>query len=298
MKKYFIISILVTVAIVSFFCVFDFIRSRKVIDKETASKFRDLNVEFIEVGWVEPRRRINIVSPFKGRIEKIFVDEGDKVKNGQIVALISSNERVIMIDAAKAVSQEEYYRWQNIYKPTPVFAPVDGIIISRDKEPGQTVCDTDNILTIADELLVYLKINEIDLKYVKLRGKVKFYLDAYPDKNFYGIIEKISYECVITDNVVVYPILIKPLGNIELLQSGMTVTVTIPVESKKNVLSIPNDFIIENEDIKTVIVKIKKSRFETRKIKTGITDDNFTEIVSGLIPNETVVTFKSPKNKD
>jgi macrolide-specific efflux system membrane fusion protein len=298
MKKYFIISITIVVAIVSFFYVFNFKSLRKIIDKEATSEFRDLNVEFTEIGWVEPRRRIKIVSPFKGRIEKIFVNEGENVKSGQIVALISSNERIVMIDAAKAISQEEYYKWQNIYKTTSIFAPIDGIIILRDKEPGQTICETDNILVMADELLVNLKVNEIDLKYVKLGDRVKLYLDAYPDKTFLGIVEKISYECIITDNVVVYPILIKPLGNIQMLQSGMTVTVTIPIESKKNVLSIPNDFIIENEDTKTVVIKTKKFKFRTRKIETGVTDGNFTEIVSGLIPKETVVIFKPPKNKD
>ncbi|MDR0617549.1 MAG: biotin/lipoyl-binding protein [Endomicrobium sp.] len=115
------------------------------IDAQEKLQLRELHVEFRETGAVNPRNRLEIKPPFAGRIEQILVNEGDTIKKGQIIIWMSSSERATMIDAARAIGDEEYARWQDIYKPTPIVAPMSGFIIYRQKEPGQTVTAADAI---------------------------------------------------------------------------------------------------------------------------------------------------------
>jgi macrolide-specific efflux system membrane fusion protein len=272
--------------------------SSQKIDAQAKLQLRELHVEFRETGAVNPRNRLEIKPPFAGRIEKILVNEGDAIKKGQIIIWMSSSERAAMIDAARAIGDEEYARWQDIYKPTPIVAPMSGFIIYRQKEPGQTVTAGDAILVMADDLIIDANIDETDLRYISIGKKLTMYLDAYPGEQFDGIIEHISYEARVLNNVTVYNVRIRPVEKPDMFRSGMTVTITVTAESKKDARSIPNNFITEKDHKKTITVKTgtdKKPVFETREVTTGVTDGKYTEIVSGLNDNETVVTLHQPK---
>ncbi|MCS7227541.1 MAG: efflux RND transporter periplasmic adaptor subunit, partial [Endomicrobia bacterium] len=176
----------------------------KVIRGDIVSTFR-IN------GSIEPRNRLPIKPQIAGRIEEILVEEGQKVKKGEIIAWLSSTERAALLDIAKTQGEQEYQKWQEVYRPTPVIAPLDGFIIVRSKEPGQTVSTNDNIVVMADELIVKANIDETDLRYVKLNQPVEVSLDAYPEVRFTGIVEHIAYESTVVNNVTVYEIKIRPL---------------------------------------------------------------------------------------
>jgi multidrug efflux pump subunit AcrA (membrane-fusion protein) len=301
MKKKVLITTLFAIAVTAAILIFKFKSPKQVIDKETTLTSRDLYLELRENGFVTPRNRLEIKPSFNGRIEKILVNEGDKIKKGQLIILMSSSERSSMIDMARAISKQEYERCQNIYKPVPIIAYMDGFIISRQREPGQIVSSNEAILVMADDLIVETYIDETDLRYIKKGIRTKMYLDAYPEENFEGIVEHISYESKFLNNVNVYKIRIKPLKKPNVFKSGMSVRVMMIAKSKKNVPSIASTFISEIGDNKTVTVKTggaNKPAFETREIKTGMNDGIFTEILSGLNPSETVVIFKSDKSKN
>jgi macrolide-specific efflux system membrane fusion protein len=296
MKKIILITTLFAVTATAVFLIFK--SSKQVIDKETTLTSRDLYLELRENGFVTPRNRLEIKPSFNGRIEKIFVNEGDKIKKGQRIIKMSSSERASMIDMARNIGKQEYERCQNIYKPIPITAYMDGFITLRQKEPGQIVSSNEAILVMADDLIVETYVDETDLRYIKKGIRTKMYLDAYPDENFEGVVEHISYESKFLNDVNVYKIRIKPLKKPKAFKSGMSVKVMIIAKSKKNVPSIDSIFISETRDNKTVTVKTgntNKPIFETREIKTGINDGIFTEILSGLSKDETVVIFKPDK---
>ncbi|MDR1522349.1 MAG: efflux RND transporter periplasmic adaptor subunit [Endomicrobium sp.] len=295
MKKTFLILGILSVAILVFATLRPSVHKIEIQEKLQS---RELYVEFRETGWVTPRNRLEIKSPFAGRIEKILVNEGDEIKKGQIIIWMSSSERAAMIDAARAISDEEYVRWQEIYKPTPIVAPMSGFIIYRQKEPGQTVTASDGILVMADDLIINAQIDETDLRYISIGKKLSMYLDAYPQELFEGVIEHISYESRIISNVTVYEIRIKPISKPKVFRSGMTATITISAESKSNAKSISDSFITEKDGKKTVIVNTgsgKKLVFETKEVTTGVTDGKYTEIISGLNDTDTVVILRQQK---
>ncbi|AKL98510.1 efflux RND transporter periplasmic adaptor subunit [Endomicrobium proavitum] len=296
MKKILIILAVLIVAGVAAYFVFK--PAVNAIDKETKLTQRNLSVEFRETGSVSPRNRLEIKPPFGGRIEEILVNEGDNVKKGQILAWMSSSERAAMIDAARAQGQKEYEKWSTIYKPTPVVSPMSGFIILRQKEPGQTVTASEAILVMADDLIVQSNVDETDLRYIKVGGKLKMYLDAYPDEIFDGVVEHISYESTVVSNVTVYMIKIRPVKKPQVFRAGMTATITITAESKENAWSVPNNFITDRNGKKFVNVKKDKNIIESREVQTGITDGRYTEIVSGITQDDTIITVKTAKNKE
>jgi len=290
MKKVLIVLGIVIVAAAAFFMIFK--KSGDEIDREAKLAQRDLSVQFRATGSVNPRNRLEIKPPFSGRIEEMLVNEGDNVKKGQIIAWMSSSERASMLDAARAVSQAEYKKWSEIYKPTPIIAPMNGFIILRAMEPGQTISAADAVLVMADDLIIESNVDETDLRYIKIGDKFKLSLDAYPDEEFEGIVEHIAYESKIVSNVTVYNIKIRPVKKPSVFRSGMTATITITAESKQGAWSLPNAFITERGKSKTVLVKTSKG-LETRKVETGITDGRYIEVTSGITKDDTVVILKT-----
>jgi macrolide-specific efflux system membrane fusion protein len=297
-KKKKIIIICIGIFILIFIVIFYLSLPKQIIQQETKLAPRDFRVEFRVAGGVTARNMIPIKSPVPCRIEEILVNEGDAVKRGQIIFWISSSERAVMIDAARAAGESEFQRWQKIYRPTPIVAPMNGFIIRREKEPGQTITQTEAVLRMADDLIVSVNIDETDFRYIKIGNKVNMFLDAYPNQCFEGIIEHISYDSVNINNVIVYEVKIRPLKKPEVFRSGMTATIVIIADSKTGVLSISNIFITEKDGKKTVVVKTENSRkhkFKVKEVKAGISDGKYTEILSGLSPGETVILFDQKK---
>jgi len=129
---------------------------------------------------------------------------------------------------------------------TVIKSPVDGVVIDRKVNVGQTVAASMQapvLFRIAQDLSkmqVECSIDEADIGFVREGQDVRFTVDAYPEKNFEGKVSQVRYSPIITQNVVTYTTIVG-VGNPNLkLLPGMTATVSIIVEQAKNVLLIPN----------------------------------------------------------
>ncbi|MEW6041747.1 MAG: HlyD family efflux transporter periplasmic adaptor subunit, partial [Elusimicrobiota bacterium] len=172
---------------------------------------------------------------------------------------------------------------------------IDGFIIARLKEPGQTVTQNDVILVMADELIIEANVDETDLRYIRLGQKLKIFLDAYPDKEFYGKIEHIAYKSQTINNVTVYKIKILPLNAPKDFRAGMTATIKVISQKKENVLLLPTNAIIKKDNKKMVIIRSEGPRPEIREVQTGIDNGKKVEIISGISENDTVLIHVSEK---
>lgn len=251
-------------------------------------------------GSVNPRNLLEIKPQIAGRIESILVTEGQKVKKGEVLAWMSSTDRAALLDAALASGQDEVKKWEDVYKPTPIIAPLDGFIIDRNKEPGQTVSTSDNILVMADKLIIEANVDETDLRYISLGQRVEITLDAYPDKKFPGIIEHIAYQSTVINNVTVYVVKILPVNAPSYFRAGMSATMEAVSQKRHDVLMLPADSITYKDG--TAYVTIRKGNTENtelRKITVGITSGKYTEITSGLAERDLVaVQQKTFDSKD
>jgi HlyD family secretion protein len=162
-------------------------------------------------------------------------------------------------------------------------SPVDGIVVSRNVDVGQTVAasfTTPTLFTIAQDLTkmeIDTSVDEADISRIKLGQPVSFTVDAYPDTRFTGKVTQIRNAPIITQNVVTYIVVIG-VDNKELkLKPGMTANVSIETARKENVLKIPSAALRfkpkggkGTKDAKDAKDATEKSAgAETRKLKKG-----------------------------
>ncbi len=205
----------------------------------------DLSVTVTATGTVKPYNRVEIKAPIPGRIEEVLVREGEEVKKGQVLARMSSIERAALLDAARAQGDAAVKRWEEAYKVAPLLAPLDGTIIVRSVEPGQTVTTADPVVVLSDRLIVEALVDETDLSMIKLGQKTEIRLDAYPKEVFEGKVDHITFESKLENNVNVYAIDILPEKVPESFRSGMTANVTFIVKEEKDVLLVPSEAVVE-----------------------------------------------------
>lgn len=169
-----------------------------------------------------------------------------------------------LVDVAdRAVNQAESQRANskaNLDYCT-ILAPEDGIIIDRKIEPGQTLAaqfQTPELFIIGvnmrEAMNVHAQVEETDIGLIKeaklkeeklrkrdpLAGLVSFTVSAYPDLLFHGHIEDIRMNSTTTQNIVSYPVVVRARNHDLKLMPGMTAEISFEVDSRKNVLKIPN----------------------------------------------------------
>lgn len=125
-------------------------------------------------------------------------------------------------------------------------SPIDGIVISKNVEQGQTVAASFNSPTLFNlvndltKMQVEASIDEADIGQIEVDQKVDFSVDAYPDEFFKGIVRQIRLKPVIVSNVVTYTVIIDVSNPDMKLMPGMTATITVLIDSRNDVLKVPS----------------------------------------------------------
>ncbi len=125
-------------------------------------------------------------------------------------------------------------------------SPVDGVVINRSVEPGQTVAaslQTPTLFQIAEDLRqmqIVLAVDEADIGQVKVGERVRFNVDAFPDRDFNGTVKQIRLGATNTQNVITYPVVVTVDNDDLSLLPGMTVNAEIQVSRHENVIRVPN----------------------------------------------------------
>ena len=247
--------------------------------------------EFVETtGAVAPLNRVEIQPSAGGRIEKILVEEGDKIKLGQVLALMSSSDRVAILDAARAMGDEQYKYWQEAYKPIKIVAPLDGTIILKNIVEGQTVGQSTVLFAMSDKLILAANVDESDVGKVKEGQTAFIVLDSYPDKPVKGRVFQILDEGTNQSNVITYSVKIKPDAVPSFFKSQMTANIKIEVVRQREALLIPaSAVVIDPAGSTAVITEVKNKKPIYKKIETGLDQGNMIEVVKGLEEGEAVM---------
>lgn len=242
-------------------------------------------------GSVAPRNRVEIKPPVGGRIEKLLVDEGDKVTTGQVVAWMSSTDRTAILDAARAQGPEAVKKWEDAYKPTAVFASLPGEVILNNVVVGQAVDAGTVIYAVADTLIVNASVDESDIGKISLGQKARIRLDAYPDQPVDGKVFDILFEGKNVSNVITYGVKVRPDKVPPFFRSQMTANVSFLIKRKEDALLVPAAAVKDAPGGKRVVTvpSADKKSTETREVKTGIETEESVEIVSGLEEGDKVL---------
>ncbi|MEK7859598.1 MAG: efflux RND transporter periplasmic adaptor subunit, partial [Elusimicrobiota bacterium] len=247
-------------------------------------------------GSVAPQNRVEIKPPVGGRIEKLLVDEGDKVATGQIVAWMSSTDRTAILDAARAQGPEQVKRWEDSYKPTAVFASLPGEVILRNVVVGQAVDGGTVLFAVADTLIVNAQVDESDIGKIKLGQKARIRLDSYPGQPIDGKVFDILFEGKNVSSVITYGVKIRPDQVPPFFRSQMTANVSFLITRKEDALLLPAAAIKDGPGGTRVVTMASSAQAEgpeSREVKIGIETDEQVEILSGLAEGDRVLLSNS-----
>jgi len=262
----------------------------------------NMEIKVLATGTIEPYTRVEVSSSVNGRIDRVEVHEGDRVKEGDILAWISSEDRIALLDAARSglesaqkgndpeaikEAQMAYEIADRAYKPVPLTNSISGEVISRSCEPGQNVSTQSVLFAISDRLVASVEVDEVDIGKIRLGQKTQITLDAFPDEGLKGKVTKISREGTLVSDVVVYNVMVDPLKVPRHWASGMTANVEFLVERKDSVLVIPKGAV--NERRGGNFVMILEDQPTPRKIEIGITDGRVLEVTAGLMEGDSVI---------
>lgn len=252
-------------------------------------------------GTVLPKNRLEIKPPVNGRIEKILVQEGDKVKTGQILAWMSSTERAALLDAARGKGEKAFQYWQEAYKPIPLPAPIDGEVIVAKTQPGQAVTTSDAVVVLSDQLIVRAQVDETDIGKITPDKKAIISLDAYPDTKIKASVQHIYYESKTVNNVTIYEVDLIPQEVPAFFRSGMNTTVDFIEQSKENTLLIPVEAVHKEKEQAYVLMEQHNGKEPVKtRVTLGISDDKNVEILSGITEKERILVktkkYILPKN--
>ena len=231
---------------------------------------------------------------------------------------------VSQVDAAKAQvlqSRAALSQAQTNLRYTRIVSPVNGTVISRNIDVGQTVAasfQTPTLFTIAEDLTkmqIDTSVDEADIGKVKVNQDVRFTVDAYPDMNLTGKVSEVRNAPTTVQNVVTYDVVVQ-VNNAELkLKPGMTANVSIINDSRKGVLLVPNGALrfrpqtVDNGSTNApkkratgnkgpAIWILENNKPKQVKITAGISDGSFTEVVSGQLKEgqEVIVSLLGQNN--
>src|SRR5262249_53194260 len=142
-----------------------------------------------------------------------------------------------LLDAARLQGGADSLKeWEDVYKPTALIAPIDGEVIVKAVNPGQTVTPTDDVIVLSDRLIVQAQVDETDIGKVKIGQTVDITLDAYPDIQLTATVNHIYYESKIVNNVTMYAVDLLPDHIPDVFRSGMSANVQIIQAQKDHVL--------------------------------------------------------------
>lgn len=153
------------------------------------------------------------------------------------------------VTAAEAQIRQQQASTQNFrlnLDRTVIRAPVDGVVLNRSIEPGQTVAaslQAPVLFKIAEDLVrmeIVLAVDESDIGQVKQRQAVSFTVDAFPDRQFRGEVTQVRLSATNTNSVITYPVVVSVDNSDEVLLPGMTTNAEIEVSRRDNILKVPN----------------------------------------------------------
>jgi len=293
------------------------------VDQAKANLFSaEANVEKAEAALLEAKRALvrNKALFSSDLIARSELDTSETNEMSATAQLKAAKAQVEQSRAALRVAETNL-------RYTRIISPVDGMVISRNVDVGQTVAasfQTPTLFNIAEDLSrmqIDTNVDEADIGRIRFSQPVEFTVDAYPDKTFRGLVSVIRNAPITVQNVVTYDVVVLVQNPEFILKPGMTANVAIITATKKDVLKIPNAALRFQMDRGTKADRApaaearKGGKSQERKgpgiwllenktpkrvsVSLGISDGNNTEIVAGSLKedNEVILSSKESKNR-
>ena len=247
-----------------------------------------------------------------GTVSAINVQEGDAVSKGDIIIELTGDELTESIQSASESLRSAEISMQNQQDNMSnytITSPISGTIIEKDAKQGDALTSGSTLCVIYDlsYLEMVINVDELQIGALSVGQKVQLTADAVTDKTYVGTVTRVSMKGSSSGGTTTYPITIR-IDNTDGLRPGMNANAEIVVAEANNALVVPNAAVIRGG----YVLVSKKSPSAANavedmdapdgyvyvKVETGVSDDSYTEIKSGLQEDDTVAYDTSSVSDD
>lgn len=306
--------------------------SVRLIPVEIGNVMRgDISAYYSNTATLEAEQEATVVSEVRGIIEELYVEEGDAVQEGQILAKIDDEQYSIEADRAKATLdrlENEFRRNKELFEKnlisaeafqnsqyefesqkathelailnlenTLVRSPISGVISERFVKNGNMIGADQQLYRVTDfsPLTAVLHVPEHEMSKIRENQRAELRADALPDQLFVGYVERISP--VVNRETGTFKVTVYVDKTDNLLRPGMFSRVRIVYDTRQNTRMIPMASVI-SEDLNLSVYVIRDSLAFKKRILTGYTNGQNVEVIEGLDDGEVVVTIGQSSLQD
>ena len=247
-----------------------------------------------------------------GTVTAINVQEGGAVNKDDIVLQISGEDLTEAIQSAAETLRSAELNMDNLQEAMnnyTVTSPISGTIIEKNAKAGDALTAGADLCTIYDlsYLVMVINVDELQVSDVSVGQSVQVTADAVPDKTYTGTVTRVSMKGSSNGGTTTYPVTVR-IDETEGLRPGMNANAEIVIAEAKNALAVPNAAIVRGGYV--LVTKDSPSAANAEPdmtapegyvyvpVKIGVSDDDYTQIISGVTGNDTVAYDPSSVSTD
>ena len=247
-----------------------------------------------------------------GTVTAINVQEGGAVNKDDIVLQISGEDLTEAIQSAAETLRSAELNMDNLQEAMnnyTITSPISGTIIEKNAKAGDALTAGADLCTIYDlsYLVMVINVDELQVSDVSVGQSVQVTADAVPDKTYTGTVTRVSMKGSSNGGTTTYPVTVR-IDETEGLRPGMNANAEIVIAEAKNALAVPNAAIVRGGYV--LVTKDSPSAANADPdmtapegyvyvpVKIGVSDDDYTQIISGVTGNDTVAYDPSSVSTD
>ena len=247
-----------------------------------------------------------------GTVTSINVQEGSDVAKDDIILGLSGDDLTESIQSASESLRSAEISMQNLQDAMnnyTITAPISGTIIEKDAKVGDAVKAGDTLCIVYDLSYLEMSINvdELQISSISVGQQVQITADAVPDKTYVGTVTRVSMKGASNGGTTTYPVSIR-IDDTDGLRPGMNANAEIVVAEANNALVVPNAAVVRGSYVLVTKDSPSAANADTAMeapegfvyvpVKTGVSDDNYTQIISGVTGNDTVAYDSASVSSD
>ena len=247
-----------------------------------------------------------------GTVTAINVQEGGAVNKDDIVLQLSGDDLTEAIQSAGESLRSAELNMNNMQEAMnnyTVTSPISGTIIEKNAKAGDALATGADLCTIYDlsYLVMVINVDELQVSSLSVGQSVQVTADAVPDKTYIGTVTRVSMKGNSNGGTTTYPVTVR-IDETDGLRPGMNANAEIVVAEARNALAVPNaavvrgGYVLVTQDspsaAKADPSMIAPDGYVYVPVKTGVSDDNYTQIISGVTGNDTVAYDSASVSSD
>ena len=247
-----------------------------------------------------------------GTVTAINVREGGSVNKDDIILTLSGEDLTESIQSASETLRGAELSMQNLQDAMDnytITSPISGTIIEKNAKVGDALSTGSDLCTIYDLSYLEMTINvdELQVSSLKVGQSVQVTADAVKDKTYEGLVTRVSMKGDTSGGTTTYPVTVR-IDETDGLRPGMNANAEIVVAQAKNALTVPNaaivrgGYVLVRQDSPSAVnadaSMSAPEGYVYVKVKTGVSDDNYTQVTSGLSESDTIAYDPSSVSSD